>query len=307
MRLIALLTTTLFLADAVFAQTPVPAATTRGKFYVCVDDDARIYLNGEMVHKAEHGTSASREITLKTSDRIVAQLHEGGGGKRFKLLFLSADQKTMVAFPRSAFRIISDPTTIDFTPADWAKWNKSGKAMGGGEDGFPIKTSADWVWGEANDCAIGTNITAVMFKPAPLAASARADAMPVVLTVEALVDGPSTLSVRRDGLNWTNGNNAKPGMRREPTFVNGTAWMPKWGNPDQERGFDRSDVSPLTLDSLELSVELVSNSKDRGTDVIDTGRSQIEVKKRANDIEVVIPDPQPGQRWYKLIFRSRKR
>ena len=81
----------------------------------------------------------------------------------------------------------------------------------------------------------------------------------------------------------------------------------EWGTPGQERGFDRSDVSPITLATLELTVELASNSKERGTDVVDTSRSRIDIKKKPNEIEIVIPDPEPGQRWYKLVFRSRKR
>jgi hypothetical protein len=306
MKITALLTILLLAATAV-AQTPAATTGTVGKFYVCVDDAARIFVNGEMVHSAGVGTSASRETTLKAGDRVVAQLHESGGGKRFKLLFLSADQKTMVAFQRLAFRIISDRAVVDFTTADWAKWNKYGKAGGGRDDGFPVKTPADWVWGEDNDCAIGANITANMFKPAPLAASARADALPVVLSVESFVDGPSTLYVRRDGVYWINGNNSKPGLLREPTYINGTAWMPKWGTPGEERGFDRSDVSPITLATLDLTVELASNSTERGTDVVDTSRSRIDIKKKPNEIEIVIPDPEPGQRWYKLVFRSRKR
>ena len=246
---------------------------------MCVDDNARIFVNGEMVHNAGGGTSASRETTLKPGDRVVAQLHEAGGGKRFKLLFLSTDQKTMLAFPRHAFRIITDPEIVDFTPADWAKWNKYGKA---GAAATTASRSSPRPIGSGVKVTIApsVNLAAAMFKPAPLAASARADAMPSSRPVEAFVDGPSTLYVRRDGLNWTNGNNAKPGLLREPTYVNGTAWMPKWGVPGQERGFDRSNVSPLTLNTLELSVELASNSKERGTDVIDTSRSNINVKKR---------------------------
>jgi len=77
--------------------------------------------------------------------------------------------------------------------------------------------------------------------------------------------------------------------------------------PGQERGFDRTELHPLKLETLELSVELISNMKERGVVGVDNSRSKIQVRKRPNQIEVVIPDPQPGQRWYKVVFLGRKR
>jgi hypothetical protein len=172
---------------------------------------------------------------IKSGDRVVAQLHESGGGKRFKLLFLSSDQKTMIAFPRLNFRIVSDKVVVDFAAADWTRWSKYAKAWGGGSDGFPIKTSADRVWGEGNDCALGSLLTKEMFKPAPVAESLAQVAVSsaAVLTVESLVDGPSTLVVRRDGLFWENGDNAKLGLLREPTTS--TMWRGRQNGMCQAR------------------------------------------------------------------------
>lgn len=294
------------------AQSPAPAAGVAGKFYVIVDDNARIFVNGQMVHSGGIGTSVSRETSLKPGDRVVAQLHESGGGKKFKLLFVSSDQKTIIPFLRLSFRVLNDFSTTDFTPADWAKMGKYAKGLQVNvKDGFPIKNNADWVWGEENDCALGSLLTVEMFKtvatPAGGGVAAKGDAAAPLLTIESYVDGPSSLFVRRDGIYWVNGNNAKPGLGKRPTYVNGAEWMPKWGVPGQERGFDRSDVFPVSLGTLEVSVELVSNMKERDVEAVDPSRSPIKVQKRANEIEVVIPDPESGQRWYKLVLRGRKR
>jgi hypothetical protein len=158
----------------------------------------------------------------------------------------------MIAFSRLNFRIVSDKVVVDFTEADWTRWSKYAKPSSGGNDNsFPVKNSADWVWGEGKDCALGSLLTKEMFKPAPVAESLAqvAESSAAVLTVESLVDGPSTLVVRRDGLFWENGDNAKPGLLREPTYVNDVAWMPKWNVPGQERGFDRTELHPLKLET----------------------------------------------------------
>jgi hypothetical protein len=125
------------------------------------------------------------------------------------------------------------------------------------------------------------------------------DARRIQLTVDANVDGPSTLFVRKDGLYWVNGGNAKPGA----TYVNGKKWLPRWGKPDQERGADKTDSYPLAMSSLDLKVDLIALTRDRGQEGLEQ-RTPIDVKQNATEIQISIPDPESGQRWYKLIFRK---
>jgi hypothetical protein len=54
-------------------------------------------------------------------------------------------------------------------------------------------------------------------------------------------------------------------------------------------------------------VELVSNVKDREANMVDPARTPIQVRRRPTEIDVVIPDPEPGARWYKLSVRGRMR
>ncbi len=296
-----------FITSQLFAQAPKPSGDLMGRFYVVVDDEVRIFVNGTLVYHAGMGNSVSPEVALKPGDRVVAQLHDGGGEKRFKVLYMSSDQRSLVSFQRSNMRLITDPATVDFQTADWMKWSRQPKALPNtAKDVLPFKNSSDSVWGDKNDCIVGSLVTAEMIRPyTPPPGAAAAQQQPIVLTVEAWVDGGSTLIVKRDGISWLNGNFAKPGELREPTFVNGKAWMPKWGIPTQGRGFDRSDVFPITLEAMDLNVELAGNMEKRGLDVVDPSRSPIAVKKHPNDIEIFIPDAQGGARWYKLVFRKK--
>src|ERR1039457_5559764 len=81
------------------------------------------------------------------------------------------------------------------------------------------------------------------------------------ITILAFIDGPSDLYVTKQGMYWFNGINAKPGRldgRNEPTYVNGTAWFPKWGKQQQDRGIDKSDIYSIKLESLELDFTLLA-------------------------------------------------
>ena len=67
------------------------------------------------------------------------------------------------------------------------------------------------------------------------------------LTIEAFVDGPSSLRFTRSGFYWSNGRNAKPGRHdalNEPTYVNGKAWMPRWSKGHTDRGEDTTEPFP---------------------------------------------------------------
>lgn len=125
------------------------------------------------------------------------------------------------------------------------------------------------------------------------------EARRILLTVDALVDGSSTLNVRKDGLYWVNGQYAKPG----PTYVDGKKWEARWGKPNQPRGVDKTDIRAISLPSLELKVELVSVTERQGEKGLDE-RDPIEIKHRGNEIQITIPDYDSGGRWYKLVFRE---
>jgi hypothetical protein len=78
------------------------------------------------------------------------------------------------------------------------------------------------------------------------------------INVQAVVDGDSLLVITPSGLFWENlstpeqSNSAKPGFYGTdlstpgPSYVNGVAWMPTWGNSNS-RGADTSSVYPIDL------------------------------------------------------------
>lgn len=132
------------------------------------------------------------------------------------------------------------------------------------------------------------------------AAKAAREAHRILLTVDAKVDGPSTLFVRKDGLYWVNGNNGKPG----PVYVDGRRWDPRWTKPDQDRGQDRSDVFRIPLmPTTNLKINLVAVRDHREDEIIDH-RTPIDVKFLGTEIRILIPDPESGTRWYKFVFKA---
>ena len=125
------------------------------------------------------------------------------------------------------------------------------------------------------------------------------------ITLEAFVDGPSTLRFTRTGFWWQNGPNAKPGRlggKNEPTYVNGKPWIPKWRN-GSDRGGDRSDSYSWSISSTDLEYSVQSISVQRGEFEIEE-RKPIEGKRQGGEFWITIPDPEPGARWYKLVIRA---
>lgn len=303
--IIGLFLSLLFCVAAV-GQIPRTAPPMKGRFYIDVDDGARIFINGQLAHTAGIDTSISGEVSLAVGDRVVAQLTNNQGGKWLKLVFLSTDQRSIISFQRLNYRILNDLALVDFTVADWSKF-KPVKNAEIDRNRLSIKNNAASIWGDAENTTVGSVITADMVKNYTGAPANAPGALPLVLTVEALVDGNSTLVIRPNGIQWVNGPVSKPGLLKEPTLVNGKEWMPKWSQSTQERGFDRSDVFPITLDTLDLSVELISNAKERGANAVDPSRTPIQVNKKTGQIEIVIPDPESGQRWYSIGLRGRKK
>ena len=137
----------------------------------------------------------------------------------------------------------------------------------------------------------------------------RIDLVPAgkeVLRIQAHVDGSSDLTITKAGVYWSNGRFAKPGRcdgRNEPTYVNGMAWIPKWGEPEQDRGVDRSEAYPLELQSLDLDVELLAVANTRSDTHIDP-RTPIGLTSTKEELILHIPDREPGSRWYSFVLRE---
>src|SRR5436190_213485 len=69
------------------------------------------------------------------------------------------------------------------------------------------------------------------------------------IIVEALIDGDSEFHVRPDSVWWESGRVAKPGKwsgQDEPTYINGTAWRPRWRDQGSKSG-DKSAPHPIGL------------------------------------------------------------
>ncbi|MFZ2277660.1 MAG: hypothetical protein WAW39_07665 [Prosthecobacter sp.] len=147
--------------------TPATAPAVKGKFFVSVDDEADIFVNGAQFHHSPLNESESPELELKPSDRIVVKLKNTLGKGRFMLLFMSTDRKQMISFTSGSFKILTDPTASDFTPTDFAGFKKQAKAVQGEFAEpylLPFKSSSKWVWGEVDVSSIGCVVTPQMFK-----------------------------------------------------------------------------------------------------------------------------------------------
>jgi hypothetical protein len=150
-------------------------------------------------------------------------------------------------------------------------------------------------------------IFGITFLALVLALTVRAELPPrYEITLEAFVDGPSTLRFTRTGFYWQNGSNAKPGRlggRNDPTYVNGKEWIPKWRKPGSDRGRDTSEPFAWSIASTELQFEVESITAERGETGVEK-RKGIEAKRQNGEFWITIPDPEPGARWYKLIIRA---
>ncbi len=128
------------------------------------------------------------------------------------------------------------------------------------------------------------------------------------LLIEALIDGKTELHVSAEGIYWVSKGFAKPGRhlgRNEPTWVNGMKWMPKWGNPEQERGRDSTDLFPISLGSLDLyDFELLAVGSQKGAEGIEK-RDPIRIERIDRKVIIIIPDRQPDSKWYR--FRLNKK
>ncbi|MEZ0275203.1 MAG: hypothetical protein ACAH88_09885 [Roseimicrobium sp.] len=129
------------------------------------------------------------------------------------------------------------------------------------------------------------------------------------LVVEVLIDGPSELRVKKDGVYWINGPNSKPGRhakRNLPTYLNGGGWQPVWQEPDKERGRDTSSTAAVPgLDPKTFKFTLISVGQTREAAGIEE-RDKIEVSTKDGELAIRIPDSQGGSRWYKFELSKLK-
>ncbi|HYF38010.1 MAG TPA: hypothetical protein VD994_22095 [Prosthecobacter sp.] len=128
------------------------------------------------------------------------------------------------------------------------------------------------------------------------------------ITIEAYIDGNTTLHITRDGLHWqTDGNVAKPGLHNKsfyPTYINGNAWIPQW-KAQATRGTDTSDTYPITTAAPQLKLEHIATSRDRSAPH-EPGRALPKEAFTKNEFTVLIADPESGARWQKFRLKTAK-
>jgi hypothetical protein len=127
---------------------------------------------------------------------------------------------------------------------------------------------------------------------------------PKEIIVEALIDGDSELWVTSKGIYWKNvgKETAKPGRhdgKNEPTYVNGKRWMPEWGKPQEERGFDESKSFSMPIGKVNLRFELQAVGTEKGREGIDT-RDAVTMSSSGDALVIRIPDHQMDSRWYRF-------
>lgn len=130
---------------------------------------------------------------------------------------------------------------------------------------------------------------------------------PREVIVKARVDAASELVVTTNGFRWKNGMYAKPGRhdgRNEPTYINDVPWMPKWTKPAEERGVDTSDEFPFRWDHLDLDFELLAVGDSANATNVEV-RSAPTISQGAHSLNINIPDPEWGSKWYVFALTPR--
>ena len=77
-----------------------------GKFYLEVDDDMSLFLNGKKIHHGDYGVSETKEVVLFPGDRLVVDVDNKGGPYGLKMIFVSKDRKTIINFGIDSFRLL---------------------------------------------------------------------------------------------------------------------------------------------------------------------------------------------------------
>lgn len=155
----------LWLLMPVTAQALGVDVALKGSFHVLVDDGAIIYINGTEAYRCG-GKAKSPELALKPGDRIVVRLHNIGGPRQLVLCFASTDKTQVVSFQRQSFKLLPDPEAMDFLDHQFPRLPRYPRDAGRKAIGiFPFKHSSDFVWGDIDDCALGSIVTKQMIGP----------------------------------------------------------------------------------------------------------------------------------------------
>ena len=144
----------------------------------------------------------------------------------------------------------------------------------------------------------------------PGSATANEEPLPAdALVIQAYIDGPSELRVKKGGIYWINGRNAKPGKlgnHNFPTYVGKSPWLPVWSNA-KPRGEDKSNVHGVDIaDPFDLDFKLLTVGEERDSSGIEK-RDEIKLGKDGEEFSINIPDRQAGARWYKFALIPKKK
>jgi hypothetical protein len=97
----------------------------------------------------------------------------------------------------------------------------------------------------------------------------------------------------------------KPGLHdghNDPTYVNGKAWKPVWGDPAHRRAEDKSKIYPLPIGSRRYTVEVMAISDRRG-DYKMNPREPMKFMSEKGEQVVVIRDIPNGAQWYRFKLK----
>jgi len=146
-----------------------PVASVTGSFYVSVDDHCAIFINGEIIHHGNLGTSRSPETSLKAGDRVLVHLSNDGGPRHFMCAFVSSDGKQVISFKKADFKLVPEVGAKDFTAAQfqgWANPKNTAKAQKH-KPKLPVKNYSESLWGDLDQCIIAAIVTQQMISQSP--------------------------------------------------------------------------------------------------------------------------------------------
>jgi len=127
---------------------------------------------------------------------------------------------------------------------------------------------------------------------------------PLVITVEALIDGADILHVTPEGLYWESTAFAKPGRHNdkdEPTMVNGQPWKPRWGERLEDRGKDLSSTLDLPTLPKHLKFELLAvDTTPNPQRIINRSPIRTAYVEEEEEFQITIPDSQGGSCYYRF-------
>jgi hypothetical protein len=151
------------------SQLPVSgsAPPIKGTFYVTVDDECTIFVNGKEVYHAKIGESRSPETELKVGDHLVVQLLNKTDGRHFLFCFVSADGKTIFNFKHHQFKIVPDIDVTDFKPEQFSSWPTAKEEKQKKAKKLPIQNFSEFIWGDLDKCIIATAISPEMIYQKP--------------------------------------------------------------------------------------------------------------------------------------------